>query len=225
MIGFQDDADWLTLWPISLSLQSMKTDLRLQRLVGKAQSPTVKMLLGSFPSSFWICATSCAPTSGENIFSIWIVERIEVGDIYKRTRNTEPIPSMNRTRSMFHLYIRHHVMRTAKILKFKGGKIEMAEFEWARPRIYVPPGPRTDRSESVQDFQNFVLVRSWSKLVQDISILLVLDQPVLVRGPLSLTLFLPSSLPTSSTLTKSYGSVFQSDFGTRLTRNAKPTCS
>ena len=136
MIGFQDDADWLTLWPISLSLQSMKTDLRLQRLVGKAQSPTVKMLLGSFPSSFWTSATSCAPTSDENIFSIWIVERIEVGDIYKRTRNTEPIPSMNRTRSMFHLYIRHHVMRTAKILKFKGGKIEMAEFEWARPGIY-----------------------------------------------------------------------------------------
>ena len=151
MIGFQEDADWLTLWPISLPLQSMKTDLRLQRLVGKAQSPTVKMPLGSFPSSFWISATSCAPTSGENIFSIWIVERIEVDDIYKRTRNTEPIPSMNRTRSMFHLYIRHHVMRTAKILKFNGfwSKINnfpfiflkslrfLADFDWARLYFYL----------------------------------------------------------------------------------------
>jgi len=127
MIGFQDDADWFTLRPISLPLQSMKTDLRLQRLAGKAQFPTAKMLLGSFPSSFWTFATSCAPTSGENIFSIWIVERIEADDIYKRTHNTEPIPSMNRTRSMFHLYIRHHVMRTTKTLKFNGGKI--GEFE------------------------------------------------------------------------------------------------
>ena len=119
LIGFQDDADWLSLGlSAHCSDQSMQTDLRLQRLVGKAQSPTVKMLLESFPSSFWIFATSCAPASGGNIFSIWIVEKIEVVGICKRTRNNEPIPSTNRTRNMFHSYIRHHAMRTTKILKF-----------------------------------------------------------------------------------------------------------
>ena len=53
LIGFQDDADWLNLGlSAHRSDQSMQTDLRQRRLVGKAQSPTVKMLLESFLSSF-----------------------------------------------------------------------------------------------------------------------------------------------------------------------------
>ena len=53
LIGFQDDADWFSLGLSDhRSDQSMQTDLRLRRLVGKAQSPTVKMLLESFLSSF-----------------------------------------------------------------------------------------------------------------------------------------------------------------------------
>ena len=51
--GFQDDADWSSLSQSPCrSDQQMKTDLRLQRLVGKAQSPIAKMLVESFPSSF-----------------------------------------------------------------------------------------------------------------------------------------------------------------------------
>ena len=133
LIGFQDDADWLNLGlSAHRSDQSMQTDLRQRRLVGKAQSPTVKMLLESFPSSFWIFATSCAQASGGNIFSIWIVEKIEVDGICKRTRNNEPIPSTNRTRNMFHSYIRHHVTRTAKILKDWWNCNSQVDFERAR---------------------------------------------------------------------------------------------
>ena len=182
--GFQDDADWSSLSQSACrSDQQMKTDLRLQRLVGKAQSPIAKMLVESFPSSFWIFATSCALASGGNIFSIWIVEKIEVDGICKRIRSSEPIPSMNRTRNMFRLYIRHHAMRTTKTLK-----------------------------------SMFRVVRFWIG-----QIAMVCRWKIL--GELDFIFWLPSSLPTSSTLIKSYGSVFQSDFGTRLTRKAKPTCS
>ena len=53
LIGFQNDDDWLSLGLSAYrSDQSMQTDLRQRRLVGKAQFPTVKMLLESFLSSF-----------------------------------------------------------------------------------------------------------------------------------------------------------------------------
>ena len=105
--------------PISASFnEPLKTDLRLQRLVVKAQSRIAKMQRENFPSSFWIFATFFAPANDGNIFSIWIVERNEVDDIYNKIRNNVPIPSTNRTRNMFHLYIKHRVMRKAKILKF-----------------------------------------------------------------------------------------------------------